>query len=98
MIRRPPRSTRVRSSAASDVYKRQGIQRVVRERRADELGLGSVDQVAEDPADADGTLVGEAVRGVAAAAVAADAARADARDDHPVADLEVPDCIAHLGD
>src|SRR5665811_2494651 len=25
MIRRPPRSTRVRSSAASDVYKRQGI-------------------------------------------------------------------------
>src|SRR5665254_29533 len=24
MIRRPPRSTRVRSSAASDVYKRQG--------------------------------------------------------------------------
>src|SRR5665811_2597168 len=26
MIRRPPRSTRVRSSAASDVYKRQGIQ------------------------------------------------------------------------
>src|SRR5665254_24334 len=26
MIRRPPRSTRVRSSAASDVYKRQGAQ------------------------------------------------------------------------
>ena len=25
MIRRPPRSTLVRSSAASDVYKRQGI-------------------------------------------------------------------------
>ena len=25
MIRRPPRSTRVRSSAASDVYKRQGV-------------------------------------------------------------------------
>src|SRR5665811_2216353 len=25
MIRRPPRSTRVRSSAASDVYKRQGF-------------------------------------------------------------------------
>src|SRR5665811_1025044 len=25
MIRRPPRSTRVRSSAASDVYKRQGL-------------------------------------------------------------------------
>src|SRR5665811_1974593 len=28
MIRRPPRSTRVRSSAASDVYKRQTVQRV----------------------------------------------------------------------
>src|SRR5665811_1805062 len=28
MIRRPPRSTRVRSSAASDVYKRQGIENV----------------------------------------------------------------------
>ena len=27
MIRRPPRSTRVRSSAASDVYKRQGVDR-----------------------------------------------------------------------
>src|SRR5665811_2433709 len=27
MIRRPPRSTRVRSSAASDVYKRQGLLR-----------------------------------------------------------------------
>src|SRR5665811_714953 len=27
MIRRPPRSTRVRSSAASDVYKRQHIRR-----------------------------------------------------------------------
>src|SRR5665811_1419546 len=26
MIRRPPRSTRVRSSAASDVYKRQGYE------------------------------------------------------------------------
>ncbi|WP_460379493.1 hypothetical protein, partial [Staphylococcus aureus] len=35
MIRRPPRSTRVRSSAASDVYKRQKPHRaelVVRER------------------------------------------------------------------
>src|SRR5665811_1018703 len=27
MIRRPPRSTRVRSSAASDVYKRQSLHR-----------------------------------------------------------------------
>src|SRR5665811_186628 len=29
MIRRPPRSTRVRSSAASDVYKRQGLPRII---------------------------------------------------------------------
>src|SRR5665811_1600263 len=29
MIRRPPRSTRVRSSAASDVYKRQGLHQSV---------------------------------------------------------------------
>src|SRR5665811_1392286 len=29
MIRRPPRSTRVRSSAASDVYKRQFIERAL---------------------------------------------------------------------
>src|SRR5665811_2508721 len=29
MIRRPPRSTRVRSSAASDVYKRQGKRLVI---------------------------------------------------------------------
>src|SRR5665811_2559783 len=33
MIRRPPRSTRVRSSAASDVYKRQFLQRARRVRR-----------------------------------------------------------------
>src|SRR5665811_2409390 len=33
MIRRPPRSTRVRSSAASDVYKRQLQETVVLERR-----------------------------------------------------------------
>src|SRR5665811_999106 len=30
MIRRPPRSTRVRSSAASDVYKRQALTRLSR--------------------------------------------------------------------
>src|SRR5665811_1480625 len=34
MIRRPPRSTRVRSSAASDVYKRQRLRRPLRRRRA----------------------------------------------------------------
>src|SRR5665811_2632712 len=31
MIRRPPRSTRVRSSAASDVYKRQGKNNIIAE-------------------------------------------------------------------
>src|SRR5665811_469418 len=59
MIRRPPRSTRVRSSAASDVYKRQGVwegqgtaaylHHVAREHRGQALGdvvlykLGCVD-------------------------------------------------------
>src|SRR5665811_1326703 len=38
MIRRPPRSTRVRSSAASDVYKRQPVA-VLDPGRADRLGL-----------------------------------------------------------
>src|SRR5665811_2277917 len=37
MIRRPPRSTRVRSSAASDVYKRQSLLK-----RAKELGMDSL--------------------------------------------------------
>src|SRR5665811_2640266 len=37
MIRRPPRSTRVRSSAASDVYKRQVIHGEVLARVAQEL-------------------------------------------------------------
>src|SRR5450756_1939991 len=32
MIRRPPRSTQSRSSAASDVYKRQGVRRAARNR------------------------------------------------------------------
>src|SRR5450756_2740824 len=34
MIRRPPRSTQSRSSAASDVYKRQ-VERIIREARPD---------------------------------------------------------------
>src|SRR5665811_101111 len=32
MIRRPPRSTRVRSSAASDVYKRQALEIIARDK------------------------------------------------------------------
>src|SRR5665811_1006418 len=38
MIRRPPRSTRVRSSAASDVYKRQGMGRTSRSLLGDAVG------------------------------------------------------------
>src|SRR5665811_1181521 len=38
MIRRPPRSTRVRSSAASDVYKRQPVRRVTRTGRLFRFG------------------------------------------------------------
>ena len=70
---------------------RQPVERVVGERDADQLGLGAVDEVAEDPADARRALVGEAVRRVAAAAVGADAAGADAGDDHAVADRVVAD-------
>src|SRR5665811_879362 len=44
MIRRPPRSTRVRSSAASDVYKRQGFERV---ESADMLKGGTAEKNAE---------------------------------------------------
>ena len=36
MIRRPPRSTLDRSSAASDVYKRQELHRLARERAVEE--------------------------------------------------------------
>src|SRR5665811_1899186 len=42
MIRRPPRSTRVRSSAASDVYKRQRPN-LLRRRQADLDGVEFVD-------------------------------------------------------
>src|SRR5665254_17390 len=40
MIRRPPRSTRVRSSAASDVYKRQGKINPFQGNRSEEHGEG----------------------------------------------------------
>ena len=65
------------------------VQRVVGERDAHELGLGAVDQVAEDPADPGGALVGQAVRVQPLVAVGAGAAGADAGDDHPVADRDV---------
>src|SRR5665809_152874 len=42
MIRRPPRSTQSRSSAASDVYKRQGLYRA-------DVGLGSSSQIGRTP-------------------------------------------------
>src|SRR5665811_439630 len=50
MIRRPPRSTRVRSSAASDVYKRQGklkayerlLERVIADAREAGITFGSL--------------------------------------------------------
>ena len=77
---------------------RQPVERVVGERDADHLGLGAVDEVAEDPADADRALVGQAVRRVAAAAVGAGTARADAGDDDPVADRVVADGRADLDD
>src|SRR5680860_1078758 len=42
MIRRPPRSTQSRSSAASDVYKRQNQNRVVGRRRRSDIHLRQV--------------------------------------------------------
>src|SRR5665811_1428187 len=57
MIRRPPRSTRVRSSAASDVYKRQGVHGVVQQGPAqlDEVGPRWRDLAVhqDDPEDRD---------------------------------------------
>src|SRR5665811_1145868 len=61
MIRRPPRSTRVRSSAASDVYKRQGqavrllfgvlVTACQHQQVVGDVGLGRPDLLAvEDPA------------------------------------------------
>src|SRR5665811_2306033 len=50
MIRRPPRSTRVRSSAASDVYKRQVGVRHVSGRWCAQARPGRVSQVEPLPA------------------------------------------------
>ena len=62
------------------------------------LGLGAVDQVAEDPADPRRSLVTQAVREDALLAEAAVTARLDAGDDHVVADRELGHRAAHLGD
>ena len=48
MIRRPPRSTLDRSSAASDVYKRQGVELQADHRR---VGALKEDIVRNDPVD-----------------------------------------------
>jgi hypothetical protein len=70
------------------------VQRGVGVRNPYRLGLGAVDEVAEDPADpADGL----AVRGHALLAVLAAAAFRDGRDQHPVADREALDRLADLG-
>src|SRR5665811_2575095 len=50
MRRRPPRSTRVRSSAASDVYKRQGSPH---RRRAVAVDVAHLDAAAEPAAPCD---------------------------------------------
>jgi hypothetical protein len=59
------------------------VQRSLRERRADVLGLRSVDEVAEDPATA-----AEALTVTADAAVAATPAGGDARYEHAIARLD----------
>src|SRR5450756_2947390 len=54
MIRRPPRSTQSRSSAASDVYKRQPYGRAVGIFKSDlALGAGGVEQKRDDGVLAD---------------------------------------------
>ena len=68
---------------------RDRVGRQVGERHADELGLGAVDLVAEDPA-----ATTEALTGVAVAAVLAGPACGDARDEHAVADLDAADAVA----
>src|SRR5665811_2105236 len=50
MIRRPPRSTRVRSSAASDVYKRQAVAVVSRKVR-DKARLIAATMLEANPED-----------------------------------------------
>src|SRR5665811_53261 len=60
MIRRPPRSTRVRSSAASDVYKRQGnLQSIKRGKKFNpinisEEGLELIELIALDCENTEG--------------------------------------------
>src|SRR5680860_1339133 len=55
MIRRPPRSTQSRSSAASDVYKRQGIDAIEWAREGADRGAG---EILLNSMDADGTTGG----------------------------------------
>ena len=73
----------------------QVVQRGVRVGHAHGLGLGAVDQVPEDPADAADRL---AVGGHVALAVLAASALGDGRHQDPVADLERADGVADLGD
>ena len=67
MIRRPPRSTLDRSSAASDVYKRQGEQRIdhLVQRLAvevDEVGIGTAEERAAQQVGQFGSSEGTGVR------------------------------------
>src|SRR5665811_1492378 len=54
MIRRPPRSTRVRSSAASDVYKRQGLSKLNAQGVAQGLDRGLGRAVGAEQGSVDG--------------------------------------------
>ena len=74
------------------------VERVVAEGDPDVLRLGAVDEMPEDPADPGRSLIGEAVGVEPLVAVGAGAARADAGDQHPVADLDRVDGRTDLGD
>src|SRR5665811_1211825 len=52
MIRRPPRSTRVRSSAASDVYKRQALAAHLGEVAHRDVGPEVRAEIVQDPVEA----------------------------------------------
>jgi len=63
-----------------------------------EVGLRAIDQVTEDPADTTGAFVGEAMRIESLLAELAMSAGADAGDHDPVADGQIRDRAAELGD
>ena len=74
------------------------VHRVLGEGDPNVFGLGPIDHVAEDPPDPGHALRVETVAVEALTTVRAFPTRTDARDDDPVADGQLGDSFAHLGD